>query len=127
MFATVSLIAHLAMAQPVVTGALFPRRILVKDDRAFLSITWYLNATDSYYHIKGLAKNTLSENRNGINISINFNDRTTGAYLHSDSGSGGELVPTGGIAASAILPFDMDTGYNASQSYQFQHMEGIME
>ena len=58
MFTTVPLISHLAMAQPVVTGALFPRRILVKDDRAFLSITWYLNATDSYYHIKGLAKNT---------------------------------------------------------------------
>ncbi len=115
------------MAQPVVTGALFPRRILVKDDRAFLSITWYLNATDSHYHINRLVKNTLSENRDGINISINFNDRTTGAYLHSNSGFGGELVPTGGIAPSAILPFDMDAGHNASQSYQFQHMEGIME
>jgi hypothetical protein len=101
--------------------------ILVKDERAFLSITWYLNATDSHYHIKGLVKNTLSENRDGIKISINFNDRTTAAYLHSDSGSGGELVPTGGIAPGAILPFDIDTGYNASQSYQFQHMVGIME
>jgi hypothetical protein len=66
MFAKVLLIAHLAMAQPVVTGALFTRRVLVKDDRAFLSITWYLNATDSYYYIKGLAKNTLSEDRDGI-------------------------------------------------------------
>jgi hypothetical protein len=51
----------------------------------------------------------------------------TGAYLHSDSGSGGELVPTGGIAPGAILPFDIDTGYNASQAYQFRYMEGMME
>jgi hypothetical protein len=119
--------AHLAMAQPVVTGALFTRRILVKDDRTLSSITWYLNATDSCYHIKGLAKNTLSENRDGIYISINFYDRTTGAYLHGESGSGGEPVPTRGIAPGAIPPFDMDTWYDASQSYQFHHMVGIIE
>jgi hypothetical protein len=51
----------------------------------------------------------------------------TGAYLHSDSGSGGELVPTGGIVPGAILPFDIDTGYNTSQAYQFRYMEGMME
>jgi hypothetical protein len=31
----------------------------------------------------------------------------TGAYLHSDSGSGGELVPNGGIVPGAILFFPL--------------------
>lgn len=115
------------MAQPVVTGAPFPIQILVKPDKALSNLIWYFNATDSHYHIKGLVKNLLPEPRDGINVLINFNDRTTGAYLHSDRGSGGELTPTGGIAPGAILPFDLDTGYNASQANQFQYVAGIME
>ena len=117
----------LAMAQPVVTGAPFPIQVLVKPDEELENITWYLNATDSHYHIKGLVKNILPETTDGIIISINFNYRSTGAYLHRDRGSGGELLPTGGIAPGAILRFDMDTGYNVSQTNQFQYIAGIME
>jgi hypothetical protein len=117
----------LAMAQPVVTGAPFPIQVLVKPDKELENITWYLNATDSQYHIKGSVKNILPETPDGIIISINFNYRTTGAYLHRGRGSDGELLPTGGIAPGAILRFDMDTGYNVSQMNQFQYIAGIME
>ena len=128
MFATVLLIVPLnAFAQPVVRGAPFPIQVLVKPEKELSNMTWYLNTTDSHYHIKGLVKNMLPETTDGIDIGINFNDRTTGAYLHSDKGSNGELIPSGGIAPGAILPFDLDTGYNASQTNQFKYIEGIKE
>ena len=95
------------------------------NDVAFANISFYLNATDHHYHLKGLVKNILPENTDIIIVSVSFSDRATGSSLHSASDDIDRSL-TGGIAPNVILPFDIDTGYNASQAYQFQYMKALI-
>jgi hypothetical protein len=95
------------------------------NDVSFANISFYLNATDHHYHLKGLVKNILPENTDMIIVSVSFSDRATGSSLHSASDTI-DRSSTGGIAPNAILPFDIDTGYNATQTYQFQYMSALI-
>jgi len=54
----------------------------------------------------------------GITITISFEDRGTGTTLNSVSGT-----INGPINPGAVVPFDVDTGYNRTQAHQFQNMK----
>jgi hypothetical protein len=99
-----------------------PREILAKSDKQLGNITWYLNTTDSHYHVKGLVKNILPENTDSIIVVLGFFDQTTGNPLHHASVSIDRSL-TGGIVSNAILSFDIYTGYIAGQAISIYEME----
>jgi hypothetical protein len=85
----------------------------------FSNLTLYMNNADGHYHLSGTAKNTLPETRSWYNgITISFEDRGTGTTLNSVSGT-----INGPINSGALVPFDVDTGYNTTQAHQFQNMK----
>jgi hypothetical protein len=86
-------------------------------DMAFANLMFYLNSTDNHYHLKGLVKNILPESRDSMSIMINFQDQSTGTSLHT------VFYHHGPIDSNAITAFDVDTGYNTTQAYQFRYMK----
>lgn len=78
-----------------------------------------MNKIDGHYHLSGLAKNTLPETRSWYNgVTISFEDIATGTTINSVSGT-----INGPTNPGAAVPFDIDTGYNATQSHQFQYVK----
>jgi hypothetical protein len=89
----------------------------------FRSATWYLNATDHNYHVKGFVENTVS--RAGlVLVVLNFYDNATGTRLAT--GGSFSYGPPSGVAANVTIPFDIDTGYNATDSHEFKTIDGDM-
>jgi|SRR5713101_2670220 len=103
-----------------------PMRIDVKvksDNIIFESATWYLNATDRHFHVKGLVENIVPRVALVL-VGLDFFDNATGTRLAT--GGSFSYEPSSGVAANITVPFDMDTGYNASDTHEFQHIDGDM-
>jgi hypothetical protein len=90
-------------------------------DVAYANISLYLNTTDGHYHLKGLVKNLLPETKDDILVFVSFVDRSTGTLLRDVSGT-----VNGPIAPNAVVPFDVDTGYNTTRANEFQYMKGYI-
>jgi hypothetical protein len=77
--------------------------------------TLYLNNTDHDLHLRGLVKSILPEHTGQILISLSFWDVSTNAHVHDVA-----VYHYGpmhmGVNPSEVLPFDMDMGYNVTQS-----------
>jgi hypothetical protein len=125
------IIAPLAMAQPqgwisgFVKGAPpMPIDVELKNANViFRSALWYLNATDDHFHVKGLVENTVPRAASVV-VALNFHDNATGTTL----ATGGifSYGPPSGIAANVTIPFDINTGYNASSTNEFKTLGGDM-
>jgi hypothetical protein len=128
---TVTAVTSDAIAQPQgwISGLVrnAPMSIDVKIHSAniiFQNATWYLNATDHNYHVKGFVENTVPRAAL-ILVMLSFNDNATGTRLAT--GGSFSYEPPGGVAANVTIPFDINTGYNASDAHEFQHIDGDME
>jgi hypothetical protein len=88
---------------------------------AFANVTFYLNATDNnHYHVKGLVQNTLPVTRDQLWLYLSF--QNSGITVH--------LLPAklikGPINPKGIARFDIDTGYNTTQAYQFRYLNATI-
>jgi hypothetical protein len=85
---------------------------------ALVSSSVYLNATDGNFHLKGLLKNTLAEARDFISITASFIDLKTNMTIGEKISTVGGIFGTSHAIPGATVPFDMDTGYKASEINQ---------
>ncbi len=89
---------------------------------AFSNLTFYLNSTDSHYHLKGWFQNTLPEAVDTKSISLSFEDKTT----HVQLGTGNSVFVSRPVDSGATVAFDIDTGYGQDQFEQIQHMQALL-
>ncbi|MRN60485.1 MAG: hypothetical protein FIO03_00305 [Nitrosopumilales archaeon] len=84
---------------------------------AYSNMTFYLNSTNSHYHLKGLIKDILPESRGFISVMIDFRNQSTVTSVHS-------ILYTlhGPIDSNTTVPFDIDTGYTQAQ----QRLEALI-
>lgn len=119
-----------AMAQPqgyisgFVKGAPMPIDVKIHSANAIIkSAAWYLNATDHNYHIKGFVENTVPRAAS-LFMTLNFYDNATSVRL----ATGGDFSyePSSGVPANLTIPYDMSTGYNASDTHEFKTIDGTL-
>jgi hypothetical protein len=125
------LIASLAMAPPpqgwvsdLIKGAPMHTEVEIKNGNIiFQNATWYLNTTDHNYHVKGFVKNTVPRAALVL-VTLDFFDNATGTRLAT--GGSFSYAPIGGVAANITIPFDINTGYNASDTKEFKTIKGLL-
>ena len=88
---------------------------------AYSNMTFYLNSTNSHYHLKGLIKDILPESRGFISVMIDFRNQSTVTSVHS-------ILYTlhGLIDSNTTVPFDIDTGYTQAQQNRFQYLKALI-
>jgi hypothetical protein len=129
-----ALIVPSAMAQPMaqpqgyisgfVKNAPMPIYVSLHSDNAIIkSATWYLNATDHNYHIKGFVENTVPRAAM-LFMTLNFYDNATAVKL--STGGNFSYEPSTGVPANLTIPYDMNTGYNASDTREFRTIDGTL-
>lgn len=104
----------------LIKGAPMHTEVEVKNGNIiFQNATWYLNN----YHVKGFVKNTVPRAALVL-VTLDFFDNATGTRLAT--GGSFSYAPIGGAAANITIPFDINTGYNASDSKEFKTIKGLL-
>ena len=84
------------------------------------NITLSLNSTDHSYHLNGKITNLINETISNPIIAATFEDKVTNIPLRSLSGFVNTLNP------GQTINFDINSGYNMSQTNQFKSMKVTM-
>jgi hypothetical protein len=90
---------------------------------AVSNMTFFLNHTDSHYHLNGLAKNISHLSMGYIDVQFNFQDKRSGV-IENDSKS--DFFVVGPIDPRVARPFDITTGFTPEQNILFQHLNAVV-
>jgi hypothetical protein len=77
------------------------------------NITFFINATDGHYHLKGMVRNTLPETTTIPSPGIEFYDKGTGRDI---GGVSSACCGTLHVAPGTVEHWDVDTGYNITKA-----------